>query len=188
MSMILYQILLQYRIWIGGMYLTWFEYMTSDVPFKEKENEYLFSGTIGEAMEQGITLPDWCKKYELHRKILLSLDGEAEAGFFIKPFEKNSCDMRDTDKLYCAEIWYMGTLKKSEILLGYLQEHMKQSNEVELWHLSQWTHTDKPYEIATKTTIVSLDDLTAEMIYAFFDDYKSAPGCMIVQKRNCKAN
>ena len=59
------------------MYLTWFEYMTSDVPFKEKENEYLFSGTIGEAMEQGITLPDWCKKYELHRKILLSLDGEA---------------------------------------------------------------------------------------------------------------
>ena len=87
MSMILYQILLQYRIWIGGMYLTWFEYMTSDVPFKEKENEYLFSGTIGEAMEQGITLPDWCKKYELHRKILLSLDGEAEAGFFIKPFE-----------------------------------------------------------------------------------------------------
>jgi len=188
MSMILYQTLLQYRIWIGGMYLTWFEYMTSDVPFKEKENEYLFSGTIGEAMEQGIALPDWCKKYELHRRILLSLDGEAEAGFSITPFEKDSCDMRDTDKLYCAMIWYMGTLKKAETLLGYLQEHMKQSSEVEVWHLFQGAHTDKPYEIATKTTIVSLDDLTAEMIYKFFDDYESAPCCMIVQKGNCKEN
>ncbi|MBQ2994754.1 MAG: hypothetical protein IJD56_04570, partial [Peptococcaceae bacterium] len=66
--------------------------------------------------------------------------------------------------------------------------HMKQSSEVEVWHLFQGAHTDKPYEIATKTTIVSLDDLTAEMIYKFFDDYESAPCCMIVQKGNCKEN
>ncbi len=92
--------------------------------------------------------------------------------------------MRDTEKAYCADIWYMGTLKKAEILLQYLHGHMEQSDEVELWHLFQGSHTDKPYEIATKITTVLLNELTAETIYEFFNHYENAPCCMIVKKHD----
>ena len=39
--------------------MTWFQYMTSDSPFKEKENEYMLDITIEEALAKGIALPEW---------------------------------------------------------------------------------------------------------------------------------
>ena len=162
--------------------MTWFQYMTSDVPFAEKENEYILEYTVAEAIEKGIPLSSREKSYPPNVRILKQLEGYDTVGFSVQSFEKYSFDMRDTDKAYCAFMWYIGTIQQAEGLLNYLQVHMEQSNEVELWHLFQGSHTHKPYEIDTKTTIVLLEEATVEIIYKFFHDYENAPCCLIIRK------
>ena len=162
--------------------MTWFEYMTSNVPFKEKENEYELEYTVAEAIEKGIPLSAKERTYPPQVRIIKQLDGYDTVGFSVKSFEKYSMDMRDTDKQYCAFMWYISTKQQAEGLLHYLQDHMQQSNEVELWHLFQGPHTNKPYEIETKTTIVSFEELTTEILYEFFHNCEDAPSCLIVQK------
>ena len=120
--------------------MTWFEYMTSNVPFKEKENEYELEYTVAEAIEKGIPLSAQERTYPPQVRIIKQLDGYDTVGFSVQPFEKYSMDMRDTDKQYCAFMWYISTKQQAEGLLHYLQDHMQQSNEVELWHLFQSTH------------------------------------------------
>ena len=162
--------------------MTWFEYLTSNVPFKEKENEYELEYTVAEAIEKGIPLSAKERTYPPQVRIIKQLDGYDTVGFSVQPFEKYSMDMRDTDKQYCAFMWYISTKQQAEGLLHYIQDHMEQSNEVELWHLFQGPHTNKPYEIETKTTIVSFEELTTEILYEFFHNCKDVPSCLIVQK------
>ena len=162
--------------------MTWFQYMTSDVQFKEKDNEYELAYTVGEALEKGFPLTDKQKTYPANLRIITHLEGYDTVGFSVQPFEKYSVDMRDTDKQYCAFMWYISTKQQAEGLLHYLQDHMQQSNEVELWHLFQGPHTNKPYEIETKTTIVSFEELTTEILYELYHNCEDAPSCLIVQK------
>ena len=86
--------------------MTWFEYMTSNVPFKEKENEDELEYTVAEAIEKGIPLSAKERTYPPQVRIIKQLDGYDTVGFSVKPFEKYSMDMRDTDKQYCAFMWY----------------------------------------------------------------------------------
>ena len=162
--------------------MTWFEYMTSNVPFKEKENEYELEYTVAEAIEKGIPLSAKERTYPPQVRIIKQLDGYDTVGFSVKSFEKYSMDMRDTDKQHCAFMWYISTKQQAEGLLYYIQDHMEQSNEIELWHLFQGAHTSKPYEIETKTMIISFKELTAEVIYEFYHNCEDAPSCLIVQK------
>ena len=161
--------------------MTWIQYMTSNVPFKEKENEYLLDITIGEALEKGIELPEWHKKYTSAHRILLQLAGYDEAGFSIHPFEKDSVDLRDTDKAFCAEIWWIDTEAKAEGLLRYIREYMQKCNEIELWYLFQGLHTDKPYKEATRYKNVSLEHLNAAVLNEFFGNYEDTPACLLVR-------
>lgn len=161
--------------------MTWFQYMTGDVPFAEKENEYVLAYTVAEALEKGIALSDREKSYPPNVRIIKQLDGYDTVGFSVRPFEKYSVDMRDTEKAFCADLWYISTLQQAEGLLHYLQDYMKQNHEVEIWHLFQGSHTHKPYEIETKTRSVSLSALTAELLYQFFLDCDNAPQCIVVR-------
>ena len=139
--------------------MTWIQYMTSNVPFKEKENEYLLDITIGEALEK----PGWHKKYTSDQRVLLHLDGHDESGFSIQPFEKDSQDMRDTDKAFCAEIWWIDTEAKAEGLLRYIREYMQ------------------PYKEATRYKNVSLEHLNAAVLNEFFGNYEDTPACLLVR-------
>lgn len=162
--------------------MTWFQYMTSDSPFKEKENEYMLDITIGEALAKGIALPEWHKNYPDTCRIQLELEGCNDKGFSVSSFEKYSCDMRDTDKQFCAMLWYISTPEQAEGLLEYLKEHLKTGEDVELWYVFQGDHTDKPYVIETKTVTVPLEQLSAAAIHHFYNNVQDAPACMIVTR------
>lgn len=84
--------------------MTWFQYMTGDVPFAEKENEYVLAYTVAEALEKGIALSDREKSYPPNVRIIKQLDGYDTVGFSVRPFEKYSVDMRDTEKAFCADL------------------------------------------------------------------------------------
>ena len=94
--------------------MTWFEYMTSNVPFKEKENEYELEYTVAEAIEKGIPLSAKERTYPPQVRIIKQLDGYDTVGFSVQPFEKYSMDMRDTDKQHCAFMWYISTKQQAE--------------------------------------------------------------------------
>ena len=109
--------------------MTWFQYMTSNVPFKEKENEYELEYTVAEAIEKGIPLSAKERTYPPQVRIIKQLDGYDTVGFSVQPFEKYSMDMRDTDKQYCAFMWYISTKQQAEGLLHYIQEGTRKKLE-----------------------------------------------------------
>lgn len=163
-----------------------FQYMTSNVPFRNQADTNILNIRMRDAAAQGLKLPDWCTpefysyEHNKNQRINLKIDENNNATFAVRSFEKDDADIIDTDKLYFASLKWINTEEKAAVLIQYLREHLQATGEVELCFLYQGPEY-KVDEIECE--IVQIDTLLASEVKAFFEeDTLDMPRRMIVRK------
>lgn len=146
-------------------------YFASDAPLKEKENPYVNTYSINQAIEAGIDLDiDLLDGVDRDKpNVILWMENEECAEFPSIWIRERYHEAPKTDKKYYAEICGLPQ-KDSKGIIEYIHDHMKKkkgekTRELELWYV--WLGCDEE-DIVEKT--YTLHDLTEERLKEVFVD------------------
>ncbi|PKM95616.1 MAG: hypothetical protein CVU84_02095 [Firmicutes bacterium HGW-Firmicutes-1] len=115
-----------------------FQFIASDSPLKDVKNPYIEFLSINMALARGIQLDDYIlDDPDIDRddvKRMFICDSEEHMHEIeIKQEESPSYAEKYTQKKYASELRWIYSEERALQLLDYIKEHLKDSNEVELW-------------------------------------------------------
>ena len=165
---------------MGSMSLL--QFIASDEPLKNVENPYIKWISINQAIKNGYKVRE-----ELLENPKLDKDDEKMLMFCdsMEHFEELEIIKQETSryteqytkKKYCSEITWRYTDKRAKQLLEYIHNHLKGSNEIELWRI--WMDDNSTPTIYK----VVEEELRLKHIKKIFkQDGFNIPECVIITK------
>ncbi|WP_070328606.1 hypothetical protein [Exiguobacterium aurantiacum] len=159
-----------------------FQFMTSDRPLKEVENPFIEYLSINEAIKKGVVLPEMLTEdEELDRdeKILMHVESEEQLDEIEVKRELYYAEENVeaySKKPHVAELRWRYTETRAQQLIDYITDHLKTTDEVEIWKV--WV--DEQTEPSVKT--ITLDELTIDELRFLGDVGFERPECLLVVK------
>lgn len=157
-----------------------FQFITSDQPLKEVENPYIEFLSINEAIKKGVVLPEMLtddEELDRDEKILMNVESEEQLDE-IEIKRDLYYDLANVEaysaKPYVVELRWRYSEMRAQQLVDYLIDHLKTTDEVEVWKV--WV--DEQTEPTVHT--VTIDDLTVEMLRFLGEPGFERPECLRV--------
>lgn len=158
------------------------QFIASDVPLKNIENPYIKWMSINQAIKNGYKVEEELienPKVDKDDESMLMFCDSMEHFEELEIIEKRTFRHNEyyTKKKYCSEITWRYTDQRAKKLLEYIHDHLKESNEIELWRI--WID-DNSTPIIYKVTE---NELRLKHIKKIFkQDVFDIPECMIITK------
>ncbi|TYQ16754.1 UNVERIFIED_CONTAM: Type I restriction-modification system methyltransferase subunit [Acetivibrio alkalicellulosi] len=169
----LYHVKKNFRIYKKGRgKMSVLTYIASDYPLIEVENPHIKMLSVNQALEMGIEVTESLLNPSLDRdkpNVILWIDDEKNFGEISirKLYKEEIYDDINTQKKHCAYLEWEYTENRAKKLIQYIDEHLENSNEIELWNiwLGKWFEEPKP---KLKTYHIHISQLTCSDIEKVF--------------------
>lgn len=162
-------------------------YLASDYPLEEVKNAHVKQLSVNQALELGIKVPDFLLEPSFDKdkpNVILWVDDEKNFGeISIREFQRaDICDDLYTQKRFLAYLEWDYTESRAENLIRYLQAHLLNAYEIELWRiwLGQWFDDGMP---RIKKHHINIEQLTClDLEKVFGKNNHEFPECIIVSR------
>lgn len=155
-----------------------YQFFASNKPLKEVTNPFIKLLSINDMIANNMEIPALLKdSKDRDEKIVLQCDSEEHLNE-IEIINENNMPVgylkKYTNKKYISSLTWRYTDKRSEVLLQYIKEQLKDVDEIELWNT--WMD-EKIEELIIRE--INIRDLTVQLIKeAVGNRYYKKPSCL----------